>query len=305
MEFSLTILGSGGAAPTPERHPTAQCLQVGNQSYLIDAGEGVQMRMLRFGISHARIRHIFISHLHGDHYLGLMGLIFSMHLGKRQEDLHVYSHRGLDELILLHLRHARSTLTFRLHFHFLTEGQEEILMEDDNLTVKAIPLNHRLPCSGFLFREKDRPRKLRKELLPEGVLLQHLVRLKAGETILDESGKVLMDPERLTWPPPRPRSYAFCSDTAWFDELPRYVNGVNLLYHEATFHSNEIDKARETFHSTARQAAQVASSAGVERLLIGHLSGRYKNQDVILDEARAVFPATDLAIEGQVHRVPD
>lgn len=305
MEFSLTILGSGGALPTPERHPTAQCLQAVNQYFLIDAGEGVQVQLARYKIAPIRIRHIFISHLHGDHYLGLMGLLFSMHLGRRQDDLHLYSHAGLDEIILLHLKHARSALTFKIHFHVIPEGQSTVLIDDDAIRVVAFPVHHRIPCSGFLFTEKPRPRKIRKDRIPDGILLQHLVRLKNGETIYHDDGTVWHNPEELTYPVPRCRSYAFCSDTAPHPSLQGYIRGVQLIYHEATFLSSESTKAEETFHSTARQAAEAAQAAGAEHLLIGHISGRYKDHSLVLDEARAVFPATQLATEGLVFELPD
>lgn len=305
MDFSLTILGSGGALPAPDRFPTAQCLTVGSEVFLIDAGEGVQVQLTRYGISHQRIRHIFISHLHGDHYLGLMGLLFSMHLARRKDDLHLYSHRGLDSIIQLHLRYANSALSYKLHFHALEEGQRDVILDNQQLTVRSVPMNHRIACTGFLFREKEKPRKLRKELMPEGMLLQHIVRLKAGETVLSEDGQVLFDPAEFTYPAPHRRSYAYCSDTAPSDVIAGMIEGADLLYHEATFLSSESERAAETFHSTAAQAAHVAAQSGAGRLLIGHISARYKDHQAVLNEARAVFPNTELAAEGSTFSLPE
>ena len=174
MDFMLTILGSGGAQPTQEKYPSAQILQINNRFFLIDAGEGVQIQLLRYGFSHQKIDHIFISHLHGDHYLGLMGLLFSMHLARRQSDLHLYGPAGLDEIILLQLKHARSALSYRICFHPVKEGARHTLFEDNEIRIEAFPLNHRIPCSGFLFAEKIKAHRIIKEKLPEHILLQHI-----------------------------------------------------------------------------------------------------------------------------------
>ena len=278
---------------------------VGNEGFLIDAGEGVQIQMTRYGISHQRIRHIFISHLHGDHYLGLAGLLFSMHLSRRKEDLHLYAHRGLDSILQLHLRYAGSVLSYKLHFHRIEEGLNDIVLDQENLSVRAFPMNHRIACSGFLFLEKEKPRRMRKERMPKGMLLQHIVRLKAGERILDEEGRLLFDPEELTYPAPHCRSYAYCSDTAPSPQLAEQIRGTDLLYHEATFLSSEADRATETYHSTAAQAAQVAVQAKAGRLLIGHISARYKDHQAVLNEARSIFPATELATEGMTVNLPE
>ena len=302
-DLSLTILGSGGALPVAGRFPSSQYLQFRNQGFLIDAGEGAQVQMMRLGVSHGRIGHIFISHLHGDHYLGLMGLLFSMHLSRRTADLHLYSHTGLEEIIMLQLKMARSVLSYRIHFHHLTPGAIETILETDLLTVTAFPLRHRIPCSGFLFREKPQPRKMNKEKMPEGMLLQHIALLKQGLDVIDETGNVIYPVDAYTLPPAPLRSYAYCSDTDFFPEIVKTIAGATLVYHEATFTEADVTRARETFHSTAREAATIAKMAGATSLLIGHLSARYRETDTLLNEAREVFPATEIAADGQTHQI--
>jgi ribonuclease Z len=303
MDFMLTILGSGGAQPSPAIYPSAQILQIKNQYFLIDAGEGVQIQLLRYGFSHQKIDHIFISHLHGDHYLGLMGLLFSMHLARRQTDLHLYSPPGLDEIILLQLKHARSAFTYKIIFHPIHNGMAEILFEDPEIIVRCFPLHHRIQCSGFVFAEKTKPHRMIKEKLPEGILLQHIVLLKQGKDVYDGSGKLIYEAAAYTYPPLPSRSYAYCSDTAYHTQVASFIKNVNLCYHEATFKESEADKAKETYHSTATQAATIAKSAGVGKLVIGHISARYKIQDEVLQEAKGVFENTELAIEGQSFQV--
>jgi len=302
-DLSLTILGSGGALPVAGRFPSSQYLQFRNQGFLIDAGEGAQVQMMRLGVSHGRIGHIFISHLHGDHYLGLMGLLFSMHLSRRTADLHLYSHTGLDEIIMLHLKMARSVFSYRIHFHHLTPGATETILETDQLTVTAFPLRHRVPCSGFLFREKPQPRKMNKGKMPEGMLLQHIALLKQGIDVIDEDGTSRYSVAEYTLPPVPPRSYAYCSDTDFFPEIATTIAGATLVYHEATFTEADVTRARETYHSTAREAATIAKMAGAGKLLIGHLSARYRETDALLSEAQQVFPETELAADGQVHQI--
>ncbi len=252
-----------------------------------------------------RINHIFISHLHGDHYLGLMGLIFTLHLQKRTNELHVYSHRGLDEIITTQLRYSRSTPSFRIIFHRLEKGLRETIFEDEALTVETIPLSHKIRCSGFLFREKAKPRRIDKTKLPEGLLLQQIAALKKGESILDEEGNILYRNEDLTFDPRKSRSYAYCSDTAFDQSFVEQIRNIDILYHEATFGDSDEPKAQETKHSTARQAAMVARMAAVDLLLIGHFSARYRDLTPLLDEARSVFPNCRLAEEGQEFTIDD
>lgn len=298
MSFKLTILGSSGALPSHGRYPTAQYLTIQNRHFLIDCGEGAQMQMMRFQVPLHKIDRIFISHLHGDHYLGLMGLIFSMHLNKRTSDLHLYSSKGLDEIILLQLKYSKSVLNFNIIFHRFDPAEAVLLYEDDALTVHTIPLLHKLPCAGFLFREKEKPRKINKEKLTENMLLQHIAQLKTGVDIFDERGDLLYANEEFTLPPRPSYSYAFCSDTAWNEPMIEQIRGVDLLYHEATFMEDERDKAIETKHSTVSEAATMAARSQVKRLLIGHFSARYRELEPLLAEAKPIFENTELALEG-------
>ena len=271
----------------------------------MDCGEATQIQLARVQANIHRINHIFISHLHGDHYLGLMGLIFTMHLQRRVNDLHLYSHRGLDEIITTQLRYSRSVPGFKLIFHRLTKGLRETIFEDDVLTVETIPLSHKIRCSGFLFREKPKPRRIDKAKLPEGLLLQQIAGLKKGEDILDVEGNRLYDNEDLTFSPRKSRSYAYCSDTAFDENIVGQISDVDMLYHEATFTEEDAAKARETLHSTARQAATIAQLANAKQLILGHFSARYKDLGPVLEEAKSVFPETRLALEGEEFIIQD
>lgn len=252
-----------------------------------------------------RINHILISHLHGDHYLGLMGLLFSMHLHHREHELHVYSPAGLDEILLAQLKHSRSALRFRLIFHKLNPHLREVIYTSDKLTVETLPLQHKLPCCGFLFREKEKPRRIDKERLPPGLTLLQLAGLKQGLDVVTETGELVHSNASLTLAPRKSRTYAYCSDTAYEPLLIPLIQGVDLLYHEATFVQQDGDKARETLHSTATEAARIALEAGVWKLIIGHFSARYRELDALLQEARAVFPETQLATEGQTFHIDE
>jgi ribonuclease Z len=271
----------------------------------VDCGEGAQMQLMRFQANLHRINHIFISHLHGDHYLGLMGLIFTMHLLRRTNDLHIYSHKGLDEIITTQLRCSRSAPLFKLIWHPLEAGKSGVIYEDLVLTVETIPLFHRLPCSGFLFREKTKARRVNKDRLPAGLKIQQLAGLKHGKDVKDDEGNILYLNDDLTMEPRRSRSYAYCADTAYNESLIERLRGIDLLYHEATFGADEEPKALETLHSTAAQAAAIALRSGVTKLLLGHFSARYKELEPLLAEARNVFQNADLAIEGSIFTIDE
>lgn len=305
MNFKITILGSSGALPAYGRFPSSQLVEIQNQYFLVDCGEGVQMQLMHFQINFHRINHIFISHLHGDHYLGLMGLIFTMHLQRRTNDLHLYSHRGLDEIITTHLRHSLSVPSFKIVFHPLPKNAGEIIFEDETLTVETIPLVHKIRCSGFLFREKPKLRRIDKTKLPEGLLIRQLADLKRGEDVIDDEGNVVFKNDALTFPPRRSRSFAYCSDTAFNERMVKQIEGVDVLYHESTFTEDEMMKATETLHSTATQAASIAKMARVDRLFLGHFSARYKDLTPLLSEARMVFENSYLALEGEQIVVED
>jgi ribonuclease Z len=297
-EFKLTILGSSGALPAYGRFPTSQYLTIQNKQILIDCGEGTQMQLMRYQIPIHKIDHIFISHLHGDHYLGLMGLLFSMHLQRRTSELHLHSQKGLNEIILLQLKYSKSSLNFNIIFHAFDASKIRLIHEDEAITVHTIPLIHKLDCAGFLFREKPKPRKINKNKLRDGMLLQHIALLKTGADVHDDTGNLLYLNSEYTLPPQPSLSYAFCSDTAWNEEMIEQIRDVDLLYHEATFMEEEKSKARETKHSTAAEAATMALRCGARKLLIGHFSARYRELDSMLMEARELFINTELATEG-------
>lgn len=226
-----------------------------------------------------------------------MGLLFSMHLNRRENELHLYSFRGLDEIILTQLKHSQSVLNYNLIFHELTPGKAEIIMEDESLSVETIPLSHKISCSGFLFREKPKPRKINKENLPPGILLQHIALLKKGEDVYQDDGALLYRNADFTLDGRPSLAYAYCSDTAYLPEVVEQIKGVDLLYHEATFMEAEKDKAKETKHCTASEAARIAQAANARKLIIGHFSARYRELDELLKEAQTIFPDTALAIE--------
>ncbi len=305
MSFKITILGSSGAVPAYGRYPSAQLVEIHNEHFLIDCGEGAQMQLARFNGNIHRIDHIVISHLHGDHYLGLMGLIFTMHLHHREKDLHLYSQHGLQEIITTQLRYSRSVPGYTIVLHTLAPDKKEVIFENKWLTVETVPLKHKLPCTGFLFREKQKPRRIDKDRLPEGLPHYRMNELKAGLDLHDEAGNIVYKNSDLTLKPHKSRSYAYCSDTAFSESIVEQINGVDVLYHEATFMEADKTKAYETLHSTACEAAQIAAKANVGRLLLGHFSARYRELDQLLAEARSIFPDSFLATEGETYTITE
>lgn len=304
MQFKVKILGVNSAAPAHNRHQSSQVLTVNNQHFLIDCGENTQVQLMRFKIKAQKINHIFISHLHGDHYLGLMGLLSTMHLLGRKTDLHIYGPDGLDEIITVQLKYAETILQYKIIFHLLSQSTAPVqIFENDLITVHTLPLDHRIVCNGFLFKEKPKSRRVIKELLPPGINIRQIGMLKKGLDIVDEQGKVLLKNEEYTMAPKKSRSFAYCSDTRYQPALVPHIQGVDILYHEATFLSDYEDRAATTFHSTASQAANIAKAAGVAKLIMGHYSIRYKELNDFLTEARAVFPESYLGVEGQDHEV--
>ena len=296
LRFDVLTLGTGAALPARGRHPTAQLLNVGDELYLIDCGEGTQERMRQASVNFNRIRRIFISHLHGDHYLGLMGLLSSMHLQGRTRELFLHGPPELHEVVQLQLRVSGTYLRFPLRFEAVQHRSGDLLWRDDRVTAHALVLRHRIACHGLVVRELEQPRPLRKDKLAV-VPVYRRSAVKAGADLVLEDGTVVPNAE-LTLAPPPPRSYAYCSDTAHAPELVPFLQGVDLLYHEATFTEQLRARARETLHSTARQAATIAREAGVGTLLLGHFSSRYKSADILLREALEVFPRTLLSAEG-------
>ncbi len=298
MSFEITILGSSSATPIYQRHPTAQVLQVQERFFLVDCGEGTLIQLNRYRIKFHRINQIFISHLHGDHYLGLMGLLSTMHLQGRTVPLQLFGPKELWEIIEIQLKYSQTTLRYPIDFHPTDPATPAVIYSDETVKVSTIILSHRIPCTGFLFEEQPRLRKIDKDKL-HGLdfAAEQYQLLKEGKDLVLSDGRVMFNKD-LTQDPPPPRRYAFCSDTIYDERLIDCVNSVDLLYHESTFLEELSWRAAETFHSTARQAATIAKKANVKRLIIGHFSARYKNLYPMLDEAKEVFENTTLALEG-------
>lgn len=263
------------------------------------------MQLRKFDLSQNKIHHIFISHLHGDHYLGLMGLLFSMHLLRREHDLHLYSFRGLEEILLAQLKHSQSALNFKVILHPLQDERPEVLYDDPLVCVTSFPLDHKIATCGFLFQEKQRARSLDKSKPLGSIPIEYMSRLKAGEDILNEKNEIIFKSDDYTLPLPPCRSYAYCSDTQPSNDVVNIIRGVDLVYHEATFTTGDETKARETRHSTAAEAADIARKAGVKKLVIGHFSARYKDLNLLLAEATRIFPSTALALEGETFEITD
>lgn len=303
MTFQITILGSGSATPTLNSYPSAQVVEFGSDYYLLDCGEGTQYRLLEQRIRPGRLRGIFISHLHGDHYFGLFGLLTSLSLGQRIEELNLFGPRGLNDILVEIFRQSDTRLSYPLHYFEIDASTPRIVFETPQLQVSTLPLQHRIPCTGFLFREKERFRKIIKEKLPDTISFEQIRELKSGNDVYESNGKILYSSEVYTLPPLPPRSYAYCSDTIFWPDLITNIHGVDCLYHEATFRDEQLERAKKTFHSTARQAALVAKDAGIGKLLIGHLSSRYADSQASLEEARSVFPETFIAEEGNTYEI--
>lgn len=304
LKFQLTILGSSSATPTSQRYPTAQALHMPGRSFLIDCGEGTQNQIRKNKISFSRIGHIFISHLHGDHFFGLIGLIASQVLLGRKNDLHIYAHSELQRYTRFQLDFLEmGDLTFKIYFHPLNFKKPQLIFEDKKLTISSFPTNHRIPCCGFRFEEKPLPPNLIKEQIKKfQIPIRYLKHIKAGADFMTGDGKIIPN-NQLVKPARKPRSFAYCSDTAYSEANAEAVKKVDLLYHEATFAESEKQMATETFHSTGMQAARIAKLANAGKLLIGHFSGRYKTTDIILSEARSVFPETYAVSDNDVYSI--
>lgn len=300
MSLKLTILGCHSATPRENANPTAQILEIKNHLFLIDCGEGTQVQLKKHRVKFARIKHIFISHLHGDHFYGLVGLISSFRLLGREADLHVYGPKGIKEVITLQLKLAKSWTNFNLYFHELTSKESELIFEDTNVKVSTIPLNHRVYTNGFLFKEKHTERKLNMNAIKkyEEIEICDYQNLKNGKDFLLKNGTVLKNSTLTT--SVKELSYAFCSDTAYHLPIIPIVKEVDCLYHEATFLEDKEHLTKTTKHSTAKQAASIAKQANVKRLLLGHYSSRYKNVEAFKKEAQTIFDNTFLAKDGLV-----
>lgn len=302
MSFELTILGSSSALPTSVRFPTAHLLKAGERFFLIDCGEGTQIRLKKFGINPGRIHHIYISHLHGDHVFGLFGLLSSLGMLGRRVPIYLYGPAALKELMDNYNKFF-GPLPYTLEIQAVSKDGG-LIYESDKLSVTAIPLKHRIPTFGYLFREKQYPLNIRKEKIASlGLGIADLVKVKRGEDYISGSGEVIPN-RKLTLPPYRTRSYAYLSDTLYDPALAEKVQDVDLLFHEATFASKDDKLASQTMHSTAAQAAELARLAGVRKLLIGHFSTRYKDPGMLEKEAREVFANTSAVKDGDIYSVP-
>lgn len=303
MSFSVQILGSGSAVPTSRRNPTSQYVQCSSRHILIDCGEGTQMQMRKFGVKFQKLDIILISHLHGDHYFGLMGLLSTMHLLGRVKSLVIFGPEGLKEIVELQMKHGNGRFGYDIHFKEIEPKTRDILYEDNKICVRCFPLKHKIATHGFTITEKQKEAKLLKHKVEEdNVLVAHYHLLKKGLDVETEDGGVLRSSD-YTEPSHEAKVYAFCSDTAYFPEVVKDIEGVDLLYHEATFTEKYLDRAKATLHSTASQAAEIARKAGVKKLLIGHFSARFDTGEDHLIEAREVFPESYLAEDGDEFRL--
>lgn len=297
-KFELHILGCGSALPTTRHFATSQVVNLRDKLFMIDCGEGAQMQLRKSRLKFSRLNHIFISHLHGDHCFGLMGLISTFGLLGRTAELHIHSPKGLEELLTPMLNFFCHTLAYKVIFHEFDTRQTSVVYEDRSMTVTTIPLQHRIPCCGFLFAEKARPNHIIRDMVDfYKVPVYELNRIKNGSDYVTPEGEVIAN-TRLTRPSDPPRKYAYCSDTIFRPEIVEQLSGVDLLFHEATFAESELARAKETYHTTAAQAARIALEGGVRQLVIGHFSARYEDESILLKEASAVFPNTILAKEN-------
>lgn len=303
-KFEVNILGCGSALPTTRHNATSQVVNIREKLFMIDCGEGTQVQLRKSRLKFSRLNHIFISHLHGDHCFGLMGLISTFGMLERTADLHIYSHPNLKVLLNPHLDFFCKGMPYKVIFHDINPAERSIIYEDRSLTVETIPLRHRLPTCGFLFREKPTPNHIIREMTDfYKVPLYMMNRIKNGEDFVTDDGSVIPN-SGLTTPSDPPRSYAYCSDTSYTPYITEQIQNVDVLFHEATFTDSEKARAKATQHSTARQAADIALKANAGQLIIGHFSARYETEECLLNEAREVFPNTILANENQRIEIP-
>ncbi|MEN8123697.1 MAG: ribonuclease Z [Bacteroidota bacterium] len=300
MSLKLTILGCHSATPRSFAFPTSQFLEINNRFFLIDCGEGTQMQLRKHKIKFSKIKHVFISHLHGDHFYGLIGMISTFGLLNRKTELHIFAPKGIKEVIELLLKTTQSRTGYPIEFHEIESKKSEIIFEDSNVIVQTIPLKHRIYTNGFLFSEKTKERKLNIEEIkkyPE-IKICDYHNLRKGKDFIKENGGIINN-KILTIEPFKPIVYAYCSDTAYNPKMIPLIKNVDLLYHETTFLEDNLELANKTQHSTALQAANIAQKSEAKKLIIGHYSGRYKNKNDFLLEAQTVFSKTELSFEGK------
>ena len=300
MAFKLTILGCGSALPAKKRNPTAQLLETPDGLFLVDCGEGTQLRLRQEHVKIQSISHVLISHMHGDHYLGLVGLLSTLNLLGRKKEITLIGPLALQEMIESHCRFSGSRFQYYINYVITDAKKQEVVYDGPKMEIKTIPLKHRVPTTGFLFREKPKPRKIIKSKLEEyKVPIRQRVDITLGADLIQEDGKIIPN-KVLTKDPSPSRTYAYCSDTAYLKSIPELIRGVDLLYHESTFMEEDKARAKKTQHSTAAQAASIAKEAEVGYLLLGHYSARYYELDAMLQEALEVFPKSMLSTQGLV-----
>lgn len=295
MKAKLHILGCGSALPNHTNFPTSQLLEMREKQFLIDCGEGSQIRLRQMGLKTNRLGHVFISHLHGDHCFGLLGFVSSLGLMNRTAELHIHGPLGIEEIFRPQFNFFCAELPFQILFHEFDAYQHQLIFEDRTVEVFSIPLKHRVPCSGFLFSEKTGDRHIKRDMIEfYQIPNSQIHKIKVGDDFVKEDGTVVKN-EILTSNPNPTVKYAYCSDTAYSEKIIPMIKEVDLLYHEATFADSEIKRAKQTLHSTATQAGKIASGAAVKKLLIGHFSARYPNPQLLLDQAKKEFDQTFLA----------
>lgn len=298
--FRIHILGCGSALPTLRHNPSSQVVEVRGKMFMIDCGEGTQLQLRRVKVRFTKVGAVFISHLHGDHCFGLIGMISTFGMLGRTADLHIYAYKDLEDILQREISYFCKDLEYKVVFHAIDPSRQQVVYEDRSVQVETVPLQHRVPCCGFIFREKPTLPHIRRDMIDcYEIPVSQINNIKNGADWTTPDGVVVPN-ARLVEPADAPRSYAYCSDTHYYPGLAERVRGVDTLYHEATYDASCEARAQLYHHSTARQAAVVARDAGVRQLVIGHFSARYDEEDLLLDEARAVFPATVLASEGKV-----
>lgn len=297
-KFEVNILGCGSALPTTRHFASSQILNIREKLFMIDCGESAQMQMRKSKLKFSRLNHIFISHLHGDHCFGLPGLISTFGMLNRTAELHIHAHADLETLLTPQLNYFCKNLPYKVIFHAIDPSKEALIYEDRSITVHSIPLRHRIPCCGFLFAEKPRPNHILREMIDfYQIPIYELNKIKNGADYTTPQGEIIPN-NRLTSPSLSPRRYAYCSDTIYKEDIIPQIHGVDLLFHEATFADSELSRAKETFHTTARQAAEIARKAEVKQLMLGHFSARYEDETILLKEASEIFLKCTLAKEN-------
>ncbi len=298
--FQITILGCGSAMPTTLHNPPSQLVDMNEKLFLIDCGEGTQLQLRKYKARMSKLHSLFISHLHGDHIFGLPGLLSTLSMLGRTSDLNIYAHQEIDFLLSPLLTYMGNHISFKINLFPLNADHQELLFENRSIKVTSFPLKHRIAANGFLFEQKETPRHIIREMIDfYHIPIRQIQEIKNGADFLTSDGTLIRN-EHLTYPGNPARRYAYCSDTAYAPEIIPYIENVDMLYHEATFAESELARAKETYHSTARQAAEIARTARVKKLVIGHYSSRYSELGTLLKEAVTVFPDTELADEGKI-----